>query len=147
MANKFKILRSNVAGARPTGRETGEIFLNMADRVIGFIDPAGKAVDLGGSGASPIKSLGSVATEADMLALSTAKIGDFCTRTDRSTNWILVAADPTKLTSWIEWTYPKAEVKLVVTPRTGSPVDVALSPFGLPIGKRDGTSVDVQLHM
>jgi len=46
MADKFKVLRSNVAGARPTGKETGEIYLNMADKVMGFIDAAGAAVDL-----------------------------------------------------------------------------------------------------
>ena len=44
----MQALRSAVAGFRPAAgtRQPGELFVNMADRVLSFIDDAGNSVDL-----------------------------------------------------------------------------------------------------
>lgn len=49
MPNVFRILRSSVSGARPAGRQPGEIYVNFADGIMGYIDAAGQPVDLGGN--------------------------------------------------------------------------------------------------
>lgn len=49
MANQLQILRSSTAAARPTAgtRQPGEIYVNFADGVFGFIDAAQNPVDVG----------------------------------------------------------------------------------------------------
>jgi hypothetical protein len=45
MANKIKVLRSSVAGRRPTGREAGELYINTADKAAGAVFDAGATHD------------------------------------------------------------------------------------------------------
>ena len=44
MSSKVKVLRSTVAGKRPTGHEFGELWVNDKDKVMGYIDSAGQPV-------------------------------------------------------------------------------------------------------
>ena len=44
MSSKVKVLRSTVAGKRPTGKEFGELWVNDKDKVMGYIDSAGQPV-------------------------------------------------------------------------------------------------------
>ena len=53
MPNPLKILRSSVAGLRPTGKTPGELYVNFADGVVGYIDEAGQPVDIDTSGGGP----------------------------------------------------------------------------------------------
>ncbi|QTR98338.1 hypothetical protein J6K27_003458 [Rhodococcus qingshengii] len=56
--------------------------------------------------------LGSVATQAAMLALVGQK-GDWCSRSDRGSDFQIIGNDPTQLTSWRENTYPASPVSSV----------------------------------
>lgn len=56
--------------------------------------------------------LGPAASQAAMLAL-VGEAGDWTTRTDLGTNWVITGPDPTQLTSWTEWTYPGGGVSSV----------------------------------
>lgn len=49
--NVVQILRSTVAGRRPTGRAPGELYVNFTDGVLGYIDGDGLPVDLQPGGA------------------------------------------------------------------------------------------------
>ncbi|WP_064257102.1 hypothetical protein [Rhodococcus sp. 2G] len=62
--------------------------------------------------------LGTVASQSAMLALSGQR-GDWCTRTDRGTDWQLIAEPSTILTNWRERTYPASPVSSVAG-RTGA---------------------------
>ncbi|MFC9995765.1 hypothetical protein [Nocardia sp. NPDC127526] len=62
--------------------------------------------------------LGAVATQAAMLALSGQR-GDWCTRTDKGTDWQLIAEPANQLSSWRERTYPASPVSSV-NGRTGA---------------------------
>lgn len=53
--------------------------------------------------------LGTVANQTAMLALSGQK-GDWCTRSDLGTNWIITGSNPTLLASWTQLSYPTAPV-------------------------------------
>jgi hypothetical protein len=53
--------------------------------------------------------LGAAANQAAMLALVGQK-GDWCTRTDLGTNWVITGDDPTQLASWTALTYPASPV-------------------------------------
>jgi len=44
MSSKVKVLRSTVAGKRPTGKEFGELWVNDKDKVMGYIDSGGLPV-------------------------------------------------------------------------------------------------------
>jgi hypothetical protein len=62
--------------------------------------------------------LGSVADETAMLAL-TGQAGDFCTRQDTGSPWMLTASDATQLSNWIQFTGPGSPV-LSVNSQTGA---------------------------
>lgn len=62
--------------------------------------------------------LGAVANQTAMLALSGQR-GDWCTRTDKGTDWQLIAEPATQLSSWRERTYPASPVSSV-NGRTGA---------------------------
>jgi hypothetical protein len=62
--------------------------------------------------------LGAVASQAAMLAL-TGQRGDWCTRTDRGTDFQLIAEPATILANWRERTYPASPVSSV-NGRTGA---------------------------
>lgn len=76
--------------------------------------------------------LGPVASQAAMLAL-TGQRGDWCTRTDLGTNWILNAEPASTLANWTPLSYPAAPVTSVNT-QTGVVVlaaaDVGARPAG-----------------
>lgn len=75
--------------------------------------------------------VGASANQAAMLAKSGQK-GDWTTRTDLGTVWIITGADPTILAGWTQLTYPTAPVTTVFG-RTGavvgSPTDVGAAPL------------------
>ena len=56
--------------------------------------------------------LGAVNSQAAMLAL-TGQAGDWCTRTDLGTNWIITGSNPAILADWTELSYPTAPVTSV----------------------------------
>ena len=56
--------------------------------------------------------LGSVANQTAMLALTGEK-GDWCTRSDTGTNFIITGADPSVIGGWTELSYPTAPVTSV----------------------------------
>lgn len=90
--------------------------------------------------------LGSSANQAAMLA-KVGQQGDWTTRTDLGTVWIITGADPTQLASWTQMTYPTAPVTTVAG-RTGAIVltaaDIASGTFAaaripaLPISNTTG---------
>ena len=47
MANTVRVLHSSTAGARPTGKSFGELWVNDTDDVLGYIDNRGVAIELG----------------------------------------------------------------------------------------------------
>jgi len=62
--------------------------------------------------------LGVVASQAAMLALTGQK-GDWCIRSDLSTDWIITGADPSILAGWTQVSYPVSPV-MSVFGRTGT---------------------------
>jgi hypothetical protein len=56
--------------------------------------------------------LGSVANQTAMLALTGEK-GDWCTRSDTGTNFIITGSDPSVIGGWTELSYPTAPVTSV----------------------------------
>lgn len=56
--------------------------------------------------------LGAVSTQSAMLALVGQK-GDWCTRSDRGSDFQIIGNDPTQLASWRENTYPASPVSSV----------------------------------
>jgi hypothetical protein len=59
-----------------------------------------------------VEFLGSVASQAAMLALSGQK-GDWCIRTDQSKVFVITGTDPTQVGSWTAMSYPSAPVTTV----------------------------------
>ncbi len=72
--------------------------------------------------------LGSVASQAAMLALTGQK-GDWCTRSDLGTNWVITGSTPSSLSSWTQLSYPTAPVTSVAG-KTGA-VTLTSSDVGL----------------
>lgn len=56
--------------------------------------------------------LGAAANQAAMLAL-VGQLGDWCTRTDLGTTWIITGPNPAQLASWTALSYPAAPVTSV----------------------------------
>lgn len=79
--------------------------------------------------------LGAAANQAAMLALAGQK-GDWCTRTDLGTTWIITGDDPTQLASWTALTYPAAPVTSV----NGAVGVVVLAKGDIGLGNVDNTS-------
>lgn len=67
---------------------------------------------------SIVTYLGGVASQSAMLAL-TGQQGDWCTRSDLGTNWIITGANPALLASWTQLSYPTAPV-ISVNSKTGA---------------------------
>ena len=82
------------------------------------LDGSGKLVSSQIPDISVTEYLGSVASEAAMLALSGQK-GDWAIRSDLGTTWIITGNDPTVLASWTQLSYPAAPVTSVFG-RTGA---------------------------
>lgn len=83
-----------------------------ADLVSGKI-PASQLPDI-----AVTEYLGAAANEAAMLTLLGEK-GDWCTRVDLGTTWIITGNDPTQLASWTALSYPAAAV-ISVAGKTGA---------------------------
>lgn len=79
--------------------------------------------------------LGSAANQAAMLALTGQK-GDWVTRADLGTNWVISGDDPTQLASWTALSYPASPVNSVAG-RTGV---VTLAKADVGLGNVDNTS-------
>ena len=79
--------------------------------------------------------LGTPASQSAMLALSGQR-GDWCVRTDRGTQWILVSDNPAVIGSWREMVTPAAPVSSVAG-RTGA---VTLSRADVGLSNVDNTS-------
>jgi hypothetical protein len=97
-----------------------------------------------------IDYLGAAANQAAMLALVGQK-GDWATRIDLGTIWVIKGSDPTQLSSWQELSYPTAPV-LSVNGQTGA-VSLAkgdvglgnvsnLAPADLPVSTATQTALD-----
>lgn len=82
------------------------------------LDGAGKVLAAQLPAVALTDFLGAVATQAAMLAL-TGQRGDWCTRTDRGTDWQLIAEPSSTLANWREKTYPASPVSSV-NGRTGA---------------------------
>jgi hypothetical protein len=89
--------------------------------------------------------LGAAANQAAMLALVGQK-GDWCTRTDLGTNWVITGNDPTQLASWTALTYPASPVTSVNS-ETGAVVldatDVGAAPVSHGTHLTDGDKGDI----
>jgi hypothetical protein len=79
--------------------------------------------------------LGDSANEAAMLAL-TGQQGDWTTRTDLGTVWIITGSDPSVIGGWTQLSYPTAPVTSVAT-KTGA---VTLDSSDVGLGNVDNTS-------
>lgn len=82
------------------------------------LDGAGKVLAAQLPAVALTDFLGAVGTQAAMLAL-TGQRGDWCTRTDRGTDWQLIAEPSSTLSNWREKTYPASPVSSV-NGRTGA---------------------------
>ncbi|MET3956880.1 hypothetical protein ABIE52_003746 [Rhodococcus sp. OAS809] len=82
------------------------------------LDGAGKVLAAQLPAVALTDFLGAVGTQAAMLALSGQR-GDWCTRTDRGTDWQLIAEPSSTLANWREKTYPASPVSSV-NGRTGA---------------------------
>lgn len=82
------------------------------------LDGAGKVLAAQLPAVALTDFLGAVGTQAAMLAL-TGQRGDWCTRTDRGTDWQLIAEPSSTLANWREKTYPASPVSSV-NGRTGA---------------------------
>jgi len=79
--------------------------------------------------------LGSVASQTAMLALTGQK-GDWCTRSDLGTTWVISGVNPSLITGWTELSYPTAPVTSVAG-KTGA---VSLVKGDVGLGNVDNTS-------
>jgi hypothetical protein len=93
--------------------------LNLGLGSIATLDAASKADLVNGKiPANQIPSvaitqwLGMVADEAAMLGL-TGQQGDFVTRTDTSTNWVIYQNDGSAITDWVQLSHPADTVSSV----------------------------------
>lgn len=79
--------------------------------------------------------LGSVADQTAMLALTGQK-GDWCSRTDTGSSWVITGNDPSLIGDWVEISYPSAPVTSV----NGYTGVVVLAKADLNLGNVDNTS-------
>lgn len=100
-------LSSGLAGKVNTGTYTSGM-ANKADLVGGVI-PTAQLPAIAIS-----EYLGQVASESAMLAL-VGQRGDWATRSDNSTTWILIADDATKIASWAQVLAPSGDGGAVVS--------------------------------
>lgn len=115
------VVTAALAGKAPTSHTHAEA------QVTGLTAKLATKADLDGGGkilAAQIPAvaltdfLGTPGSQAAMLAL-TGQRGDWCTRTDRGTDWQLIAEPSSTLANWREKTYPASPVSSV-NGRTGA---------------------------
>lgn len=122
-----------------TESETDTLLSNKADLVGGLV-PTSQIPAI-----AVTEYLGAAANQAAMLALVGQK-GDFCTRTDTGTNWVITGNDPTQLADWTQLSYPTAPVTSVNS-QTGAVVlnagDVGAAPVSHGTHLTDGDKGDI----
>lgn len=79
--------------------------------------------------------LGAAANEAAMLALI-GQQGDWCSRTDLGTNWIITGSNPSQIGSWTQLSYPASPV-ISVNGEVGA---VVIDKSDVGLGNVDNTS-------
>ncbi len=85
---------------------------------VATLDASGKLTSAQIPDISIVTYLGSAASQAAMLAL-TGQQGDWCTRSDLGTNWVITGATPSLIGSWTQLSYPTAPVTSVAS-KTGA---------------------------
>jgi hypothetical protein len=115
--------------AKPISTATATALGNKADLVGGKLDQT-QLPDI-----AITTYLGAAANQAAMLAL-TGQLGDWTTRTDLGTTWLITGADPTQLANWTQLSYPTAPVTSVAG-KTGA---VALVKGDVGLGNVDNTA-------
>ena len=90
---------------------------------VATLDGSGKLSSAQIPDISIVQYLGTVNSENAMLAL-TGQQGDWCTRTDLGTNWIITGNDPSLIGNWTQLSYPTAPVTSVFG-RTGGVIAVS----------------------
>ena len=117
--------RQALGAAAEEHTHTGLMTQSQADKLAALPDAAALAGSLAGKASlvggklDPAQVpdialqqyLGSVATEAAMLAL-VGQAGDWCSRSDTGTDWRIVG-DPSTLAGWLQTSYPSAPVSSV----------------------------------
>lgn len=101
-----------------------------ANNGVATLDAAGKLPTAQLPALAVTEFLGSSANQAAMLA-KVGQQGDWTTRTDTGTVWIITGADPTQVASWTQITYPTAPVTTVAG-RSGAVV-LTKTDVGLPL--------------
>lgn len=96
---------------------------------VATLDGAGKLPQSQLPAIALVEYLGAAANQVAMLAL-TGQAGDWCTRTDLGTNWIITGSTPSQLSSWTALSYPASPVTSVAG-RTGAVVLSAADVSGL----------------
>lgn len=115
---------TNAADARTNlGLGTAAVLTAGAANGAATLDGSGKLASAQIPDISVVQYLGAVNSQNAMLAL-TGQQGDWCTRTDLGTNWIITGSDPTQLSDWTQLSYPTAPVTSVFG-RTGPVVAVS----------------------
>lgn len=136
--------------ARLTNARTPTAHVHAEADVAGLTTKLAMKADLDGGGkilAAQIPAvaltdfLGAVATQAAMLTLPGQR-GDWCTRTDRGTDWQLIAEPSSTLANWREKTYPASPVSSV-NGRTGA-VDTSSADItdATPVGRASMKAAD-----
>ncbi|MGW4240894.1 phage upper tail fiber protein [Nocardia sp. NPDC004722] len=106
---------------------SGILKADLESAVQTSLSRADSAVQVDGTGKIPAamvpaialtEFLGAVASQSAMLTL-TGQRGDWCTRTDRGTDWQLIGEPSSQLSNWREATYPASPVS-TVNGRTGT---------------------------
>lgn len=127
------ILKGNNAGgfsAALAGTDYVAPSVLGANNGVATLDGSGKLTSTQIPDISVVTYLGSVNSEVNMLALA-GQLGDWCTRSDLGTNWIITGANPTQIGSWTQLSYPTAPVTSVNTktgPVTLTATDVGAQP-------------------
>lgn len=98
------------------GTAIGDINTDLATKA--DLDSNGKVLAAQIPAVALTDFLGAPGSQAAMLAL-TGQRGDWCTRTDRGTDWQLIAEPSSTLANWREKTYPASPVSSV-NGRTGA---------------------------
>lgn len=112
--------RANHTGTQPSSTITG---LAAVATTGAYSDMIGTVPSSALPAIAVTEYLGEVATEAAMLALSGQR-GDWTTRTDLGSDWILIADTPGSIASWREITTPTSPVSSV-NGRTGAVTGLA----------------------
>lgn len=120
--------RANAVAAEATARANADALLipltqKAAVNGVASLDSGGLIPQSQLPSVALTEFLGAVGSQAAMLAL-TGQRGDWCSRTDRGTDWQLIAEPSSSLASWREMTYPASPVSSVNS-RTGAVTGLA----------------------